>query len=135
METKENFFLVEIEFRFIDAPREPYSWTSKSKTNTIGVYETFEEACVAGNELLENLESKFPIVVFPSGNKAGKERFSENGGVFGGRKTLITNSAYLKTPFEFYARIVTLNYDSVDQTIADVLEATERYKTYKKNKD
>jgi hypothetical protein len=124
-------FLVKIEFRYSDAPKDENYGTSKTKTITIGVYDSFGEACLNGNILLEKLESKFELHSFPSGVKAKKDRFSKNGGCFGTKNTLITNLAYLKTPFDFFAKIETLKYDSIDDSIDDVLQSVKRYRDYK----
>lgn len=123
--------LVTIEFRYRDVPKGEWDSGHPSKTITIGVFDTLDEAITEGNKALEVLESKFNLHEFPNGTKAKKERFSKNGGCFGSANKLITNLAYLKTPFAFYAKITTLNYNDVDQTINEVLEATKRYKDYK----
>lgn len=79
-----------------------------------------------------NLESKFDLHVYPNGKRvAKKERFSKHGGCFGSSHTLITNLAYLKTPFTFYVKISTLHIDSVDKTIEDVLNSVRKYRNYK----
>lgn len=124
-------YLVKIEFRYSDAPKTEDRSTSKNKIVTIGVYDTFEDACRNGNNLLETLESKFKLHQFPDGSKASKERFSKNGGCFGSANTLATNLAYLKTPFEFYAKIETLKYDPIDEAIEDVVSSSKRYRGYK----
>lgn len=124
-------YLVKIEFRYSDVPKTKERSTSKNKEVTIGVYDTFEDACQNGNNLLEVLESKFELHQFPDGSKASKERFSKNGGCFGSKNTLVTNSAYLKTPFEFYAKIETLKYNPIDEVIEDVVSASKRYTNYK----
>lgn len=124
-------YLVKIEFRYSDAPKTEYRSTSKNKIVTIGVYNTFEDACRNGNNLLETLESKFKLHQFPDGRKASKERFSKNGGCFGSKNTLVTNLAYLKTPFEFYAKIETLKYNHIDEAIEDVVSSSKRYRSYK----
>lgn len=124
-------FLVTIEFRYEDAPSYENDCTSKTKKITIGVYDDFDEACKYGNELMEKLESKFKLHEFPDGRKAKRERFSKNGGCFGGKHDLITNLAYLKTPFEFYAKITTLRYGVIDDVINDVVSAVKRYRDYK----
>jgi len=124
--------LVTIEFRYSDAPRHEEDYTSRTKKVTIGVYDDFDEACKNGNALLEKLEGKFDLHVFPNGKgKAQKERFSKNGGCFGSKKNLITNLAYLKTPFDFFAKITTLKYDSIDESIDEVVESVKRYRDYK----
>ena len=124
-------YLVKIEFRYSDAPETEDGSTSRNKMVTIGVYDTFEDACLNGNNMLETLESKFELHQFPDGRKASKERFSKNGGCFGGKNTLITDLAYLKTPFEFYAKIETLKYNTIDEAIEDVVNSSKRYRNYK----
>lgn len=124
-------YLVKIEFRYSDAPKTEDGYTSKTKEVTMGVYDTFEEACQSGNNLLETLESKFELHEFPDRRKAPKERFSKNGGCFGGKNTLVTNLAYLKTPFEFYANIEILKYNPIDEAIEDVVSSSKRYRSYK----
>lgn len=123
--------LVTIEFRYDDA--DEFDVRYKSRTVTIGVYDDFDEACKEGNKVLENLESKFELHKFPQGHYAPKERFSKNGGCFGGKKNLITNLAYLKTPFDFYAKITTLKYNIIDDVIIEACEAADRYRKYKNN--
>ena len=118
-------YLVTIEFRCNDLPCDPI------KKGTGGVYDAFEDACIEGNKLMEDLEDKFPLHVFPGGRTAKRERFSKNGGCFGGKKNLITNLAYLKTPFDFYARITTLKYGDIDNIIDDVVNSSKRYDSKK----
>jgi hypothetical protein len=130
MNCKTEKYLVSIEFRYSDAPiRDRH--TSRNKNITIGIYDDFKEACKYGNELIEKLESRFKLHEFPDGKKANRERFSETGGCFGTKKDLITNLAFLRTPFEFYAKITTLRHDAIENTIDSVLEATKRYNAYK----
>lgn len=124
-------YLLTIEFRYSCAPEFEGDSTSKNKTVTIGVYDNFDDACISGNNILENLESKFSIHKFPDGREAKKNRFSKNGGSFGSKNKLVTNLAYLKTPFEFYASITTLKYDSIDNSIDEVLESVKRYRNYR----
>ena len=128
-------YLVKIEFRYSDVPKTEDEYTWKNKKITIGVYDTFDEACKNGNNLLETLESKFELHQFPDGSKASKKRFSKNGGYLGGKNTLVTNLAYLKTPFEtpfeFYAKIETLKYIPIDEAIEDVVSSSKRYRSYK----
>lgn len=119
--------LLTIEFRYHDVPKGDFDGGHRSKTITIGVFDTLEEAIVEGNKAMEIFEKHFKLN--PHWNK--KERFSKNGGCFGYPHRLITALAYLQTPFEFYAKIEQLKYNDVDETIAEVLEAGKRYKKYK----
>jgi hypothetical protein len=98
--------------------------TKQCKTNvvTIGVYDTFDEAVLQGNKQLELLENRFSLHKFPSGKEASKERFSLNGGCFGSKNTLVTNLAYLKTPFDFFFKITELKYLSLEDSLLMVME-------------
>lgn len=127
-------YLVTIEFRYSDAPRHEDDYTSRSNKVTIGVYDDFDKACENGNKLLEELESRFKLHEFPNGKGfAKRERFSKNGGCLGGKKDLITNLAYLRTPFQFFIKITTLKYDDIGDVIDRVVESSERYKKYEKD--
>ena len=125
-------YLVTIEFRYSDSPRHNDDSTYRNKEVTIGVYDDYNDACINGNILMENLEGKFKLHVFPNGKgNAKKERFSKNRGCFGSEKNLITNLAYLQTPFDFYAKITTLKYGVIDEIIKEVVNSTKRYRAYK----
>lgn len=123
--------LLTIEFRYRDAPKNEDSSEHKNKTITIGVFDTLEEAIVEGNKILEVLEKHFKIHIFPGNREAKKDRFGKNNGCFGTANRLITELAYLQTPFAFFAKIQQLKYGNVEETILEVLEATKRYKEYK----
>jgi hypothetical protein len=111
METKQ---LLTVEFRYNDKENNQIC-----KTITIGVYDTLNEAIVEGNKQLELLESKFSLHKFPNGKEANKNRFSLNGGCYGSKKTLVTNLAYLKTPFDFFFKITELKYSNILDVIED----------------
>lgn len=126
-----NKHLLTIEFRYKDVPKGDWDSGHKSKTITVGVFDTFDEAIKEGNTALEILESKFPLHRFPQGHYASKERFSKNGGCFGYPKRLVTEMSYLKTPFNFYAKITELKYNDVEETIDQILKSIRDYKEYK----
>lgn len=119
--------LVTIEFRYRDKPKGEHDSGHPIKTITIGVYDTFEEAIIEGNKTLEVLEKHFKLNT--AWNK--KDRFGKNNGCFGTATRLVTNLAYLQTPFSFFAKIQKLTYSDVEETITEVLEANKRYKEYK----
>ena len=127
--------LLTIDFRYSDKRPDYENISHESKKITIGVFDTLEEAIIAGNKTLELLESKFKLHIFPKGNLASKERFGITNGCFGNPKRLISDLAYLQTPFSFYAKIEKLKYDDVEQTILNVLDARKRYDKYKKELD
>jgi len=124
MKTQE---LVTIEFRYKDKPKSEVFSGSESKTITVGVFDTFDEAIEAGNKALEVFEKHFKLNVHH--NK--KNRFGKNNGCFGYSTRLIIPLAYLQCPFDFYAKITTLKFQDAEQTILDVLEAEKRYREYK----
>jgi hypothetical protein len=128
MTTKE---LLTIEFRYKDKPKSDLFSEHQSKTITIGVFDTFDEAATEGNKAMEIFEKYFKLN--PNYNR--KERFSKNGGCFGEPKRLISPLAYLQCPFDFYAKITQLKYFDVEETIVEVLEAKERYKEYELTQD
>lgn len=115
--------LVTIEFRYTTKFINEYEETEnkdKNKTITIGLFDTLEEAIIEGNKSLEVLESHFPLHTYPSGDKAKKSRFCKNY-IFGQPNKLVTNLAYLKTPFRFFAKIQTLYYANTNDAILSVL--------------
>jgi hypothetical protein len=126
-----NKELLTIEFRYNDIPKGDYDSEHKSKTITIGVYDTLDEAIIAGNKCLELFEEYFKLN--PHWNR--KRRFGKNNGCFGHPNKLVTALGYLQTPFEFYAKIETLKYEDLQLTILGVLEAGKRYKEYKLKED
>lgn len=123
--------LVTIEFRYHDKPESEHFSGYKTKTITIGIFDTFEEAIIEGNEALKVFENHFSIHTFPDGRKANKDRFGKNNGPFGVATRLVSPLAYLKTPFDFYAKITKLTHSDVGQAISEVLEAEKRYKEHK----
>ncbi|GEM_PF-1132037 len=123
-------YLLTIEFRYADAPNAKLDSTVRDKIITIGTYDDFELACIHGNKALETLESRFELHRFPDGSLAEKYRFSTNGGCFGGKNNLVTNLAYLKTPFHFYAKITTQKHGDINETVDEVLASLKRHKQY-----
>lgn len=124
-------FLVTIEFRYKRVPPSDIYSEHTSKTITIGVFDTFDEACINGNKALEALEARFALHRYPSGECAKKDRFSLHGGPFRSKVNLVTNGAYLKTPFAFYAKITELNYEDVEVCVDGILDEIKEYR--KKN--
>ena len=120
--------LVRIEFRYHDAP-DKY----REKVVTIGVYESFQDACDGGNAALERMEKRFPAHRYPDGQEAPRERFSLNGGAFGTKRTLVTNMANLRTPFAFFAQIEPLDETDLDGAIDDVVAAVKRHRAAKQD--
>lgn len=118
---------VTLEFRYSDVEVPEHDIFHRSRKITIGVFDTMDDACENGNKALEILESKFELN--PAYSR--RERLSKNGGCFGGAKNLVTNLGYLKTPFQFFLKVTTLSFDSVEAAVAEVMEAVGRYKKFK----
>lgn len=98
---------------------------------TIGVYDKAEDAYDSGNKICELLESIYKKHIFPSGAEAKKEKFSKNGGPFGYPNHLITNMAYLHTPFDFFLKITKLKYNDIKDILNEANKACERYSKFK----
>src|SRR5690554_5505803 len=99
-------YIVTIEFRYTEIPKSKHLSGHTNKVITIGIFDDFDQACVEGNKVLEMLESKFPLHVFPKGRGTAKrERLSKTGGPFGSENNLISDLAYLQTPFQFFVKI------------------------------
>jgi len=117
-------YLTTIEYRYNDAPKytDEYTVQHLTKIVTLGVFDTIEEANNSGNKVLETLEAKYKLN--PNYNK--EERLGDKY-----NKSLVSNLGYIETPFSFYLKITTLNYDTFDQSITDVTEAVKRYREFK----
>jgi hypothetical protein len=124
-------FLVQIEFRYSDVNFNKDGIACVSKTITIGIYDSFESACIAGNKKLEILEARYKLNL----NYNKKERFSLTSGCCGSKQDLISNLGYLQTPFDFYAKITTLKNEAIESTLDDVENSIKRYKEFKKTLD
>lgn len=125
-------FLVTIEFRYEDAPKyEGDSVQYISKTITIGVFDTRDEANIEGNKSLEIFEKYFKL----NPNYNIKERFSNHGGCFGLPNDLICNGTWIMTPFQVFAKITKLKYGNLEEAIIEVINATKRYREHKIKQD
>jgi len=108
-------YLLTIEFRYVKKTDDDSDYVSK--TLTLGVFETRDDANNAGNKVLTKLESRFTL----NKHHNRKQRFSNNGGCFGYPTDLISELGYLETPFQFFAKITKLNYGCIDKYIDDAL--------------
>ena len=122
-------YLVTIKLVYNDAPKSDFLSGITQKTITIGLYDTQSDAITNGNKALEKFEKYFPL----NPNWNVKERFSNNGGPFGEPKHFVTNTDWITTPFSLVAKITVLNYQDVEETINNVLDAQKRFKKYKDN--
>lgn len=113
-------FLLRVELRYCGIPETEYRLEDKSEYITIGIYDSFKEACIAGNEVLNNTIKKYNLKVYNS--------FSEHGGPFGSRVTLVTNCLY-DDPIEYFIEITTLNFRDLNERIEYALKSQKEYDT------
>jgi len=116
-----NKELLTIEFRYYDIPiNEDFSGYT-TKTITIGIYDTLDEAIKEGNKALEILSKKFEV--------RSNDKFQKNF-LFGSPKRLVTNVSY-KDKIKFFAQITKMNFDDLNETIDETFKALERFNKYK----
>lgn len=118
--------LLKIEFRYHDEPNWKHDSGARKKTITIGIYDTLEEAVEEGNKVMKVLSEYFEI--------RAEDRFAVHG-LFGNPDRLVSNTCYITKGVEYFADIITLNFDDLSEAIAETFEAYDRYKQYKENKD
>lgn len=80
----------------------------KTKTVTIGVYDTLEAAVSAGNDALKLLSTRFEV--------RANDRFTLNG-FFGRPNRLVTNTSYPTNRVEYFAKITKLDFDDLNDVI------------------
>lgn len=115
MKTKE---LLTVEFRYNDyTPHNEFETGYKTKTITLGVFDTLEEAIAEGNKALEILSKSVKI----------KERFKLRG-LFGRPDRLVTNNQMW-----IFAKIEQLRFNDLSETVTEVFAALKRYKDYKES--
>jgi hypothetical protein len=117
-------YLVTIEFRYSSPPTHEYSGFFRIKKVTIGVFDEIKDACKEGNKQLEILETHFQL----NPHRKIRERLNPNS--IGG--LLITDLGYLMTPFEFFLKVETLHFVSIEDTINNVMDCVKKYKEFKR---
>lgn len=115
--------LLQIEFRYRDAPNDDGIDSCKSKTVTVGVYDTLEEAVKAGNTTLEMMKVHFEV--------RPNDRFAVCG-LFGRPTRLVTNCCYARDGVQYFATIKKLDFAPVADYISAAFEAAVRFKEYEK---
>ena len=116
--------LLTIEFRYHDTPRADWHSGHKTKTITIGVFDTLEEAVTEGNKALKILSEKFEV--------RANDRFKVRG-LLGQPDRLVTNTCYPTKGIQYFAQITKLNYDDLGETITETFDAFKRYINYQKS--
>ena len=110
--------LLTIEFRYHEVPKSEYSCEYVSKTITIGVYDTLEDAVKEGNKVLDKLSSKFKF----------RESFDINNGVFGSANRHVCD--FRGYP-EVFCQIKQLKYDDISKVMDEVFDSEEKYRKWR----
>ncbi|PXV62348.1 hypothetical protein CLV62_12036 [Dysgonomonas alginatilytica] len=118
--------LLTIEFRYNDKPKNPDFSGYTTKTITIGIFDTLDEAIKAGNEAVKELAKSFEV------RQDDKFQLIYLDGY---PNRLVSNCCYSGQKATFYAKIKTLDFCDLPSTVSDILEANERYKSYKLSED
>lgn len=113
-------FLLRVELRYCSVPKSEYHSEHNFEYTTIGVYDSFKEACIAGNEVLNNTIKKYNLKTY--------DGFSEHGGPFRSRNTLVTNCCS-SDPIKYFAKITTLKFRDLNEHIEHALKAQKEYDT------
>ena len=101
-------YIVYVEYRYGDY---------KQEKQTLGIFEDIDVAINCGNDFCIILESKYLL----NPNYNIKRRFSKNTLTMG-------NSAYIKTPFTFYATIEKLRYFETEQLLSKLEKEIDDYR-------
>ena len=114
-----NKELLTVELRYHSVPKSEYSSGYESKTITIGVYDSLEEAVKEGNKVLDKLSSKFKF----------RDLFGTNNGVFGSATRLVCDFCHGYP--EVFCKIEQLKYDDICKVINEVFDSEDKYKKWK----
>lgn len=119
--------LLTVEFRYHDTPKWEGGGSFNSKTLTIGIYDTLEEAIIDGNKIIDELSKYFEV--------RSDDKFSLHG-IVGCPMRLVSNTCYSTKGIEYFAKITCLKFENFTETIRETFCAFERYKEFKqKEKD
>jgi len=119
-----NKELLTIEFRYLDKPKSEHDCECKNKTITIGIFDTLEEAISEGNKTLNVLSKTFEV--------RSDDKFKLNH-LFGSPKRLVTNCCYPTKGIQFFAKITTLKFDDLNETVNETFKAFDRYSKFIKS--
>lgn len=117
--------LLKIEFRYEDEP-DSIGSTHKTKTITIGIYDTLEEAVKEGNKCLQVLKEYFEV--------RGDDKFKVVG-LFGAPQRLVTNCCYPTRGIQYFASIIKQDYADLSETIKETFKARDRYEAHRRKED
>jgi hypothetical protein len=113
--------LLTIEFRYRDQPANENCSEHKTKTITIGIFDTLEESVIEGNKAIDTLSKTFEV--------RSDDRFKVKG-LFGSPKRLVTNTCYPTNGIQYFAKIEELKFDDLTGAIGETFEAFQRYERH-----
>lgn len=100
--------LVTIELRYTDNSSDEPNY--KSRTITVGVFDTLEEAIEEGNKAIESMADKFEV--------REDDKFKKNF-LWGSPKRLVTNTCYPTNGVQYFAKIERLSFDDLGNAIEE----------------
>jgi len=109
--------IVTIELRYQDVPRFENDGQHRTKTITVGIFDTLGEAITEGNKAISVLSKRFEV-------RAGDEFKLKH--LFGTPQRLVTNTCYPTKGIQYFAKIETLVFDDLDKAINETFEAFDR---------
>jgi hypothetical protein len=118
--------LLTIEFRYHDVPKFDGDESYRSKTITIGIFDTLEKAIEEGNKCIDILSKTFEV--------RKDDKFQLNY-LFGRPNKLVTNCCYPTNGIQYFAKITTLTYDDINEMVSETFKSLDRYKEYKLNNE
>lgn len=118
---KEPKRLVTIELRYEDRPVNEDVGGYTTRTITIGIYDTLDEAIEQGNKAIELLSKYFEV--------RSDDYFVKNA-LFGMPRTLVSNCCYRNQQIAYFAKITPLHFDDLEAAVKEAFAARERYKKY-----
>lgn len=124
--TKEPKRLVTIELRYEDRPVNEDVGGYTTRTITIGIYDTLDEAIEQGNKAIEILSKYFEV--------RSDDYFDKNA-LFGMPRILVSNCCYRTQQIAYFAKITPLHFNDLEVAIKEAFAARERYVQYLKEKD
>lgn len=118
---KEPKRLVTIELRYEDRPVNEDVGGYTTRTITIGIYDTLDEAIEQGNKAIELLSKYFEV--------RSDDYFVKNA-LFDMPRTLVSNCCYRTQQIAYFAKITPLHFDDLEAAVKEAFAARERYKKY-----
>lgn len=104
-------YLLTFEFRYTAKSEYEDFENYITKTITVGIYEDIEKAIEAGDEALGKISGLLDV----------RDRFTANF-IFGSPRDLVTNTC-TRDKVHFFAKITTLNFRDLNETVAEALRA------------